>query len=135
MRYEVIDYYQSQGYAIPDIIERGATDPKWHVNQKQVESACEYVYLQIQKGVVVERIDLGRYTLNKARQLRIGNYYRVNLGDPVLLDDLTAIKTLENNLLQNNIDKADLRDRLYRWQFSFAMLLTLIISIILNMVL
>ena len=136
MRFEVLDYYNSLRLSIPVLIDCGK-ERRYRVTKDQVEAACEFVYLQIhEKGFdpFAPGLKLGPYILNRAKKIRMGHYYKVNLGDPVLLNDLTAIKTLENNLLQNNIDKANLRDRLYRWQFSFAMLLTLIVSVILNMV-
>ena len=133
MRFEAIDYYKERGYQIPDMIDRGK-NPRYHVSQKQVESACEHIYLQLQNGLRVKKFDLGRYTLNYAKMLRVGHYYKVNLGDPVLLDDLTAIKTLESNLEKANIVNLDTGYKLFAWKLKFTLLSSGVIAAILNMV-
>ena len=133
MKQEVIDYYQTQGYHVPDMIDRGK-GAKWRVKPKQVEMACEYTYLQIKQGLEIARIDLARYTLNKAKQLRIGRYYKVNLGDPVLLDDLTAIHTLEDNLLAANEENLRLHHNVLCWQLGCGGLFMLTLAVLANMV-
>ena len=133
MRFDAIDYYKNLGYHIPDMIDRGK-GPRYKISKKQVESACEYVYLQLQNGLRVHRFDLARYTFNYAKMLRVGHYYKVNLGEPVLLDDLTAIKTLEGNLEKANIDNLMAGFRLFTWKLEFMLLSSCVIAVILNMV-
>lgn len=98
MRYEVAEYYNSLRLSIPKLIELGRGH-KYKVSKGQIEAACEYVYLQIhEKGFDTRRVKLAKYILNQATKIKHGNYYKINTGDPVLLDDITAIRSLEANL-------------------------------------
>jgi len=118
MRPEVIDYWNNLHLDIPNLIDRGK-GYRWRVKKRQVEAACEFVYLQIHEEGLDPfdgHIKLPAYILNRARKIRMGHYYKVNLGDPVLLDDLTAIRTLEHNLLVANTALLTTLDKLFLWK-------------------
>jgi len=136
MRHEAIEYCNSIRLNIPALIDRGK-EHKYRVNKRQVEAACEYLYLQVRDhgfDPFAPGLRLPVYVLNRAKKIRLGRYYKVNKGDPILLDDLTALTTLSRNLLNANTVNLDIKHKLFVWRLYFLLLSSGVTGVILNMV-